>query len=997
MKSKTQTEKTQTGKIFFSITAIVLMVLSTAGFAFADEPTTSDTNARLTTYLKLDGSGYDSITQSYPQAETGMSYTSDGMVGQATRASRSGSLIQYACEDRVSYHTGTVSAWVKFDQFSRQDQVIWHTDDSEIVLGYDDGSATGYKRIYFRRSYPQPEPSLYIQADADAPNKWNRGEWHFVAATWLGAPEGTAKLYIDGKFVQSEQYNEPDRSCSTFRVGNNYWPGQNFEDGVIDEVKVYNYALSASQIQYEYEHYDIPEPMPEPVPGALPDLIIGSISAPAANAVRVIVHNIGTAAPSKPVQAKLTDSSGREYDLARDRIGIASIVPTGGFGPGQSRWFYAQNIPAGKYSFTAEVDPGNIIAESNEANNVKSRVNVVVHDKTVEPKPGPNMPTLYITPASNRVDDGKKADYQITLIDHTKEKIGYVSYDLSVHNLPFPYTLSESTITMRPGESRKVSLVVDTGSATVEGASGEAVPEVAQDVAEGAAAEAGSGIQVVAVAPTASEQASSGVVSGSAVVDVDTAFQATQTSLIDTLDEGTAKKYTLGRKTYEVSLDYVGKTGVKFSINGKMSELMNIKDAHKVSDVKLTVVDYSDATSRSTFQLTQATAGSQASAESVVSSPAATSVVQEEEAASTASVGGGSGGAGSGGSLIKPLPASRSYSFTLMVRQQNNPGIAATAAAHLLIGTQPRGEGGVDISLQPGWQDIPFGGSSKYELVIHDKHPVSKALYTYDISVSWASGPGTNVEFKHDTRVSLGGGSKLSVPIVVYSEDEESAEPYTLAFGVRVMQSNDPGTYDDTRGSLRVGGQVIITPPSMPDGPDGDEFTLELEKGWNLVSFPGKIVKFNPGECTSGRKPVAFVFLEDGQRYVTINEARKILGNAFNSYLSLHSFWIYNFDGQCRLSVELVGKTSIEYLNIVKGWNLLPVTYDMVGKDIDEMNPADCDVQRAYLWQAGSQSWKRLSLDDTIQARHVGTGLLLKSGESCSLGHEGPTPVAIDM
>jgi prepilin-type N-terminal cleavage/methylation domain-containing protein len=69
------------------------------------------------------------------------------------------------------------------------------------------------------------------------------GKWHFVVAEFDGT---TRSIYVDGKIVGSDNPNGHNAVLSNFRIGstNN---GEYF-NGLIDDVRIYNRALSASEI-----------------------------------------------------------------------------------------------------------------------------------------------------------------------------------------------------------------------------------------------------------------------------------------------------------------------------------------------------------------------------------------------------------------------------------------------------------------------------------------------------------------------------------------------------------------------------------------------------------------------------------------------------------------------------------------------------------------------------------------------------------------------------
>jgi hypothetical protein len=77
------------------------------------------------------------------------------------------------------------------------------------------------------------------------------GKWHHVAGSFDGA---MVRLYVDGTQVGlgtpttlTINYNMPDGN--DLFIGNYFWPGNWGFTGSIDELSIYNRALSASEIQ----------------------------------------------------------------------------------------------------------------------------------------------------------------------------------------------------------------------------------------------------------------------------------------------------------------------------------------------------------------------------------------------------------------------------------------------------------------------------------------------------------------------------------------------------------------------------------------------------------------------------------------------------------------------------------------------------------------------------------------------------------------------------
>jgi hypothetical protein len=128
---------------------------------------------------------------------------------------------------------------------------------------------------------------------------------------------------------------------------------------------------------------------------------------------------------------------------------------------------------------------------------------------------------------------------------------------------------------------------------------------------------------------------------------------------------------------------------------------------------------------------------------------------------------------------------------------------------------------------------------------------------------------------------------------------------------------------------------------SPPGFPDENTITLQLKKGWNLVSLPGRLIKFVDNFCT--KKPVGFVYLKDDKKYVSLKDASRILGNFFNTYLSQNAFWIYSYDN-CEQKVVI--ENFDRKIVLSSGWNLLPNT------------KLKCSFEQQFWWNPNIQEWQ---------------------------------------
>jgi Concanavalin A-like lectin/glucanases superfamily/Glycosyl hydrolases family 43/PKD domain len=108
---------------------------------------------------------------------------------------------------------------------------IWITSSEKIRAGFE--TSSGSDRV------------------ATSSASYNDGNWHYAVATYSGS---TLRLYIDGNQVASTTTSSsPDKTgTQPLRVGANSLALNGFFTGNVDEVRVWNRALSASEISSQY-------------------------------------------------------------------------------------------------------------------------------------------------------------------------------------------------------------------------------------------------------------------------------------------------------------------------------------------------------------------------------------------------------------------------------------------------------------------------------------------------------------------------------------------------------------------------------------------------------------------------------------------------------------------------------------------------------------------------------------------------------------------------
>jgi hypothetical protein len=145
----------------------------------------------------------------------------------------------------------TISAWIKTAN-AASNGCILSTGDGAV--GLDDGIAVclgfrpnGALSAEYYGNHPTQTSANPVSANA----------WHHIVVTKTPGPENTTTtFYVDGvlKPVASGHTDTPSFSANKVWIGNNGPGGANSLDfnGIIDDVRMYNRALSANEVSQLY-------------------------------------------------------------------------------------------------------------------------------------------------------------------------------------------------------------------------------------------------------------------------------------------------------------------------------------------------------------------------------------------------------------------------------------------------------------------------------------------------------------------------------------------------------------------------------------------------------------------------------------------------------------------------------------------------------------------------------------------------------------------------
>jgi hypothetical protein len=131
----------------------------------------------------------------------------------------------------------TLEAWVKKASTTQVDKAVvgsWTGDGGGPMVWID--HIQGHYYLTLNKGL-----SNYLDSGATP----NAGTWQHVAATYDGT---TARFYVDGALVASKPFSGSVGDANSWRIGAYGSSATGFFDGTIDEVRIYNRALAASEI-----------------------------------------------------------------------------------------------------------------------------------------------------------------------------------------------------------------------------------------------------------------------------------------------------------------------------------------------------------------------------------------------------------------------------------------------------------------------------------------------------------------------------------------------------------------------------------------------------------------------------------------------------------------------------------------------------------------------------------------------------------------------------
>jgi len=146
----------------------------------------------------------------------------------------------------------TITAWVKVEKFDIEWQVIATKGNSAWGLERNSDNDSLYFYCHFPPKYGEFGWESYASGEKDV----NDGKWHHIVGVYDGK---RIALFIDGTLdSQLKASGNTEVNDYSFCIGRDVESGGYEWNGLIDDVRIYSYALSPEEIKMLYEGKEPP-------------------------------------------------------------------------------------------------------------------------------------------------------------------------------------------------------------------------------------------------------------------------------------------------------------------------------------------------------------------------------------------------------------------------------------------------------------------------------------------------------------------------------------------------------------------------------------------------------------------------------------------------------------------------------------------------------------------------------------------------------------------
>lgn len=212
-------------------------------------------------YTFEEGSGntvYDTSGNGFDGTIDGVDWT-EGYYGSGLEFDGS-SYVELPGEDMgLTAETGSVAFWVNSDEPDTIYTLFWGGDNTtgggfgdenelhiHLEQAADDVWAGGEVGFYIEGTgHLASDPDSAIGSAPVNPTQINDEQWHHIVCIW---DDGDMSMYIDGEFIHSDDGSTVDFEMTYIYLGQ-MASGTRYFTGLMDDVQIYNHALTETEVQ----------------------------------------------------------------------------------------------------------------------------------------------------------------------------------------------------------------------------------------------------------------------------------------------------------------------------------------------------------------------------------------------------------------------------------------------------------------------------------------------------------------------------------------------------------------------------------------------------------------------------------------------------------------------------------------------------------------------------------------------------------------------------
>ena len=207
-----------------------------------------------------DGTANDESGNNNHGTINGATLTTDRFGNESSAYSFDGvdDIIEFGDVDEFEITKGSIATWFKFADSDTWSNIVAKINDQ---TGYKLGISAANELSFMLIKQGDPNSLGGVYSINMRSEPLNPGQWYHVVVTFPNKAGETVKVYINNTLTMSNNLYSDVAANSTapFEIGHQSLTGygQGNFNGIIDDVSIYNYILSETEIQ---ELYNVPDP-----------------------------------------------------------------------------------------------------------------------------------------------------------------------------------------------------------------------------------------------------------------------------------------------------------------------------------------------------------------------------------------------------------------------------------------------------------------------------------------------------------------------------------------------------------------------------------------------------------------------------------------------------------------------------------------------------------------------------------------------------------------